>query len=680
MKSKRFRNVQQNFKLKKISYFLFFPVSIFFMEMVISMRAFETLLLWGVVYTLLFSAAIGIFIIAVCSMFNGSARFIMMLVSIVFLTLVFGIQNVYFTIFKTFTVVSSVMRAGDVLEYFWAEALLGILKSWFSLVLILLPFITFCVFGKAFVLNGKFKFRTALAGLLGAALLFTGTVMGVYINTTGIMSYRYVYFDTFSPILSVPRFGALTTMGLDIQNMIFPEHNKIPAIDLLPKPSDDEPAAEYDDDTENNDDTDIDVVEPEPVSYYPNVLEIDFEALIENETDATIQDMHRYFSELEPTNKNEYTGMFKGKNLIWIVAEGFSSLAIDETHTPTLSKMSREGFVFDNFYNPIWGVSTSDGEYVTLQSLIPKSGVWSFSRSAENYLPFCFGNLMSNDGYLTKAYHNHTYTYYDRDKSHPNMGYDYKGVGNGLDIEVVWPESDVEMIEKTVPEYVEAEPFHVYYLTVSGHMNYNFYGNTMCYRHESEVQDMLDAGYSEAASAYIACQMEFDQSVEYLIAELDKAGVLEDTVIVISGDHYPYGLTIPEIEELYDGEIDEKFELYRSSLIIWNSSMETVHVDKYCSALDIMPTLANLFDLPYDSRLVMGTDILSDSSPLIIFNNRSFITEYGRYDSTVDTFTVNEGMTVPDGYAAEILENVNNKFTYSALILENDYYAKVFLN
>ena len=120
--------------------------------------------------------------------------------------------------------------------------------------------------------------------------------------------------------------------------------------------------------------------------------------------------MHEYFKNVTPTTKNMYTGMFEGYNLIWIVAEGFSSLALDETHTPTLCQLASEGFVFNNFYNPIWGVSTSDGEYVATTGLIPKSGVWSYSRSSSNYMPFGFGNIFGKLGYECLAYHNHTYT------------------------------------------------------------------------------------------------------------------------------------------------------------------------------------------------------------------------------------------------------------------------------
>jgi phosphoglycerol transferase MdoB-like AlkP superfamily enzyme len=254
------------------------------------------------------------------------------------------------------------------------------------------------------------------------------------------------------------------------------------------------------------------------------------------------------------------------------------------------------------------------------------------------------------------------------------MGYIYKGVGNGLEITKQWPQSDVEMVAASLPDYIGADHFLTYYMTVSGHMNYTFTGNMMAYHHKSAVEDLA---YSEPARAYIACQMEFDQAVALLVDELDKAGVLDKTVIVISGDHYPYGLEQTQMEEIKGGAIEKNFELYRSTLILWNSKMETVQVDKYCSSLDIMPTLSNLFALPYDSRLVMGRDILSDSKPLVIFSNKSFITDLGRYNSKTDTFTKNEGAVIPEHYARDMLGVVNNKFKYSAAILDHDYYGIV---
>jgi phosphoglycerol transferase MdoB-like AlkP superfamily enzyme len=341
--------------------------------------------------------------------------------------------------------------------------------------------------------------------------------------------------------------------------------------------------------------------------------------------------------------------------------------------------MSNECFVFENFYNPIWGVSTSDGEYTTTTGLIPKSGVWSMSSSSRNDMAFCMGNQLSNIGYETKAYHNHSYTYYDRDKSHPNLGYDYVGKGNGLQITTQWPESDVEMMEQTTADYVTGEvPFHVYYMTVSGHLEYNFGGNAMSIKHKDKVADLP---YSDACKAYIACQIELEDAVNMLINDLAAAGKLDDTLIVISGDHYPYGLTHEQINELNGSEVEKNFELYRSTLIVWNSAMatngETVTVEKPCYSVDILPTLSNLMGVAFDSRLLMGRDILSTASPLVVFSNHSWLTDKGRYNAVSGEFIPNEGVTVDDAYVQNMMEKVNSMFTFSAKILETDYYGKV---
>ena len=129
----------------------------------------------------------------------------------------------------------------------------------------------------------------------------------------------------------------------------------------------------------------------------------------EKEEDETLKEMHGYFADQMPTKKNAYTGMYKGYNLITIVAEGFSPYAIDPKLTPTLYKMQRDGFKFTNFYTPIWGVSTSDGEYVANTGLLPKAGVWSFFDSAENDMPYCLGNMFKSIGVnKTFAYHNNS--------------------------------------------------------------------------------------------------------------------------------------------------------------------------------------------------------------------------------------------------------------------------------
>ena len=164
-----------------------------------------------------------------------------------------------------------------------------------------------------------------------------------------------------------------------------------------------------------------------------------------------------------------------------------------------------------------------------------------------------------------------------------------------------------------------------------------------------------------------------------LVDQLEAAGKLDDTVIVLSADHYPYGLTDEEYSELLGHTVDPVFEIYENTLILWNDQMKKpVEVDKYCSSLDIAPTLSNLFGLEYDSRLMMGTDILSDQPGMVIFSNYSFICQDGWYNSVTDEYRRWDGAEPDMSVAAAKLAEVQNRVAYSAVILDYDYYRLLF--
>ena len=385
--------------------------------------------------------------------------------------------------------------------------------------------------------------------------------------------------------------------------------------------------------------------------------------------------MHTYFSDESPTEKNEYTGMFKDKNLIVMVAEAFSPIAIDKDLTPTLYKLYNEGFKFNNFYTPLYYVSTSDGEYVSLTSLLPKEGVWSFQESSKIQLPFVYGNVFKKQGYTARAYHNGSYTYYNRHLSHPNMGYKYLGCYNGLEKRIncgIWPQSDLEMINATFNDYKNDAKFLTYYMTISGHLNYTYYGNMMATKNKNKVKNLP---YSEAIQAYMATHIELDKALESLIKKLEKENILEDTVIVISADHYPYGLSVKELKEKATYIKDKKFDIHKNNLIIWNSELENpIEINKYASSLDILPTVLNLFGMEYDSRLLAGKDILSESDGLIIFSDRSWITDYGKYNSINKKFVAFKEIEDEKKYIKNINNIVYNRFSFSRAILENNYY------
>ena len=158
-----------------------------------------------------------------------------------------------------------------------------------------------------------------------------------------------------------------------------------------------------------------------------------------------------------------------------------------------------------------------------------------------------------------------------------------------------------------------------------------------------------------------------------LLHDIGKIGIPEN-ILNKTGK-----LTDEEYSELFGHPVDPVFEIYENSLILWSADLEEpVHVDKYCSSLDVMPTLANLFGLEYDSRLMAGRDILSDEPGLVIFSNYSFLTDLGAYNSTTDVFTMWDGSEPDPDYVAERVAEVQNRVAYSASILDNDYYRVLF--
>ena len=290
-------------------------------------------------------------------------------------------------------------------------------------------------------------------------------------------------------------------------------------------------------------------------------------------------------------------------------------------------------------------------------------------------MPLTMAQQLKRLGYSAYAYHDHTYTYYDRNLSHPNLGYVYRALGNGLDVEATWPESDIEMIDKTTADYMGSEPFHAYYMTVSGHLEYNFNGNAMAKKNQDLVKDLP---YSDSVRAYLACQIELDRALELLLQRLDEAGVAENTVIALTGDHYPYGLTDEEQGELAGHEIDTRFERYRNAFILYKKGMKPERVDSLCCTLDILPTLSNLFGLDFDSRLYMGRDVFSDAEPFVLLRDHSWITENAMYYAPSDELILLQGNELSPEEVEERNQDVSNRFRASAWVLDQDYWRYLF--
>ena len=579
----------------------------------------------------------------------------------VFTGLVFGVaailwagQIVYYSYFKMYFTIFSMTQAGEVAG-FWKDILLEIGKNWLPIILCLLvPTFYFLIKDNVDFARPR-KDQLKRFGIIGIiALISPFIVIGA--SEAGPNTPKDALFTTNSITTSIPNLGVGTGMFLDGSRLIF---GFTPKIEFENEGSDNPISGPGLDNPGENGAT----------VYGYNMMDIDFNKLAEEESNSTRALMHKYFASQLPSRQNEKTGIFKGKNLVFVCGESFSTFAVHQKYTPTLYKMVHEGYQFKNFYNPVWGVSTSDGEYVQTVGLIPKAGVWSMRESSKNWLPFTMGNQFSKLNYRTLAYHNHYAEYYGRTSSHPNLGYKYKGLGTGLKVKEQWPESDLEMIDLTTAEFIGTEPWHVYYMTVSGHKNYNWAGQMMARIHRDDVADL---NMSEACKAYVACNMELDLAMKLLIERLEEAGELENTVFAISGDHYPYGLSLEEISEFLGHPVETEFELYKSTFILWAPGMEAEVVEKPCSSLDIIPTLSNMFGLEYDSRLLSGRDIFSNQDPLVMFSSRSWITDQGKYNARTK-----DGEDMPKEYIEYINNVVANRFNFAKLILEEDYYKYV---
>lgn len=675
-------------KFKVVSAFLckywllvFFTAEIAYLELVFRLWVFKGIDM-NFVFPLIFAVSAGAFLFMITSLFPVTAGMILSLVLTFLSILGYSVQLVYYSVFKTPLMFFSITGTGEVLE-FKDIIISAVLSNGIGIIMLFVPLAALLFLGSKFSFE-RLRPRGFLYTLIFCVASYGFSILCVNITRGSDFSQYTLYYKAAIPELSVGKLGLLTTMRLDLKRLVFGFEQNDDGLEAFVEKDDTVSSAAVSATATpgagNAGGKDKEGQTPEPTAtaaipeYGKNVLDIDFNSLIASEKDKSIIDMHKYFSDVEPASKNKYTGIFKGCNLILITAESFSPYAISPELTPTLYRMSKEGFVFNNFYNPVWGVSTSDGEYVACTGLIPKSGIWSFAASGKNYLPFVMGNQFGKLGYTTKAYHDHSYTYYKRDISHPNMGYEYKGVGNGLKIKNTWPESDLEMIEATAGEYIGTKPFHTYYMTVSGHLNYSYSGNYIARKNKSYVSGLP---YSDTSKAYIACNLELEFAMKALLEKLEAAGVADNTVIAVSPDHYPYGLPKKNIDELAGHTVESNFELYKSTFILWEKGMDPVIVDKPCSSLDIIPTLSNLFGLEFDSRLLMGSDILSESSPLVIFSNRSWITDRAMYNTVSGKVKFTDGTKDDSTYVSYVNKVVADKFKYSARILETDYYSKV---
>lgn len=410
-----------------------------------------------------------------------------------------------------------------------------------------------------------------------------------------------------------------------------------------------------------------------------------WKSLASSTNDSTYKTLNNYFMNRQITPKNEYTGLFEGKNLIIIMMESVNEIAIyNKEYFPTLYKMYHEGISFKNNYSPRNNCSTGNNEFTVLSSLFTINNTCTANAYASNKYPEAVFNVFNNAGYKTSGYHDYTQKFYKRAKTIPNLGANkYYGVEDlKMPYSTDYTEADdKDMFIAAQKYYMDEDKFMAYFATVTPHQSY--IDSQIC--SDRYYDKYRDLGYSSNLSRYLSKLQVMDEAFAELLSELDKKGKLEDTVIAVFGDHFPYGLADSQINEYFNRN-NAGYTINRNStanknvdktpMFIYNSGSEPLVVEDYTTIIDLLPTLLNLFNLDYDPRLYLGTDVFSKShASRAVFADGSWTNERGYYHAP------NSSMKYLDGaetYSNEELMYINQEIStrqkMSASAIKSNYF------
>lgn len=658
--------------------FALFPAVLLYYEIVFKLSTTGGFWDSGTLFAVLFSIAYGAAGYLLSTIVkNKKANYAITLVLLFLAAFPFLVEYFIYRQFKIFYDIGSMFSNGADAVGGFSQTIMRMIFSWdglFKIFLFLLPTVLYAVFGRGHARYQRSCLVYRISVVIAAVILYVcgllGTKADPYLN--GIQTTQYNFNN------AVESLGLMSAFRLNVQNMFVDDQGSfeldgtvpvIPPITTTPSESTDVGATE----------TGPAETEP-PVVYGQNILELNFS----DSSDKKIQELNAYVASRTPSMKNAYTGLFQGKNLILITAEAFTAEVIDPELTPTLYRLANSGIQFTDYYQTA-AAGTTGGEYLNIFGMLPTDDGQSFKNTADHLNYFTMGSQLDRLGYYGQAFHNNSYTYYDRHKTHINLGYSagFMGYGNGMEkyVKKQWPQSDLEMMQGTLPLYIDKQPFNIYYMTVSGHSDYTPGDNTVVKKNWDRVKH-LDC--SDDVKGYLAAQLGLEDALAYLVEQLELAGIADDTVICLTTDHYPYGLDKDKMEELYGFSVNNNFDRDHSRLILWCGELEDqdpIIVDEPTSVLDILPTLSNLFGTEFDSRLMPGRDVFSDA-PVLVFNSGyDWKTEYGTYIAATNTFyPASEDLVIPDDYISATKKIVRNKVRYCELVLDTDYFRSLFPN
>lgn len=498
---------------------------------------------------------------------------------------------------------------------------------------------------------------TSTGIIIISTILYATTILAPGLqNKYQTISNKKLFLTAANPSITVEQYGTLGFCFLDIKALVFP-------ISL-----------------EENYSIKSNYNKSQVITEYSRKIDDTiWKEIIEEETNKTMNSLNNYFINRKITDKNEYTGLFEDKNLIVIMMESVNDIFINQDLYPNFYKLLNEGWYWKNNYSPRNSCATMNNEFSGMTSLYSIYNTCTASKYRYNTYYESMFNLFNQSNYITFSSHNYTEAYYPRKTIHPNMGSgEYFGVEK-LDIDysneyINWSNDDdfmASILNIIDDKTSNGETFMTWLTTVSSHQPYSvdsIQGN--------KYYDLTeDTNYPEDVRRYMSKLKILDNGLGILLDGLEERGILEDTVIVLYGDHYPYGIKTDRLNKVLDYDTSEYYNAERVPFVIYNSELEGKVYSEYTSYINILPTIANLFNLDYDPRLYLGTDLLSkDYQSLVTFADGSWKNEKYYYDATknkVINFT-DEEISIEELQA--INEDINTKISVSSNAIKNNYF------
>lgn len=570
--------------------------------------------------------------------------------------------NNFIGVYMSFNTSSQLGAVTDYVKEFLASFLGRFYFIFIPLCILILYYVLFdkyteYKFEKKFVLKSHIKYEPGIRTISTLLILFG---IGFFYNETLTAKFMQNKLQTVSnedlfnypsvPSLAINQFGIISFGFLDIKSLYV------------------DPPETY-----------VFNAEGESISYETNrnIDDTLWKELIDQESNQTYNNINTYLINNSITDYNEYTGLMSGKNLIVIMMESVNEIFIDPELYPNFYKLYSDGISFTNNYSPRNSCATGNNEFSAMSGLYSIQNNCTANVYRNNTYPYSLFNLFKNSGYKTTSMHDYTEAYYYRSTIHKNMGSDkYYGVED-LGIKYFneyknWAsDEDFMKVAMDITLQDTSEPFMLWLTTVSSHQPYV----QSSVEGDKYLNLTEDTNYPMDLRRYMSKLKTLDNALGILLERLEKAEILDDTVIVLFGDHYPYGLKNETINYVLDYNLDD-YEAERTPFVIYNSNMESKQIDKYTSYINITPTLANLFGLDYDPRLYMGYDLFDENYwNIVTFADGSWKNDLAFYNAGTSEVVYYKD----NAYTLDEIKNINDKITakmqMSSLIIQNNYFA-----